>query len=560
MGVVLPKQAAQRFPAVGDWPRGAPAEFAMNEAKLAQARDYALKGGGSGIVIHREKLVYSWGDTKALYDLKSTTKSFGATMLGLAVMDGKVKLRDPVVKYCPDVFVQPEGKASSWTKDITFWHLATQTAGFDKPGGYQPLLFEPGKKWAYSDSGPNYLADCLTQIYGRDLQDVMFERVFTPLGIKRDDLKWRDNQYRPKLLNGIPRREFGSGIHANVDAMARIGLMYNRAGRINSRQVLPLDFVAALRQPMNGVTGLPILKEEDYPSASNHYGVLWWNNGDGGVPGVPRDAFWTWGLYDSHIIVIPSLDLIVARAGKSPDTETNRSRIQSFLRPLAESVDAASAQIKAPYPPSRMIESIEWAPVETIRRDGSDCDNFPSTWGDDDELYTAHGDCRGFEPLRPQKLGLGFARIAGEPLSAKGINIETDADNTGEGAQGKKASGLLMLNGVLYMWARNAGNSQLAWSTDHAKTWTWSEWKFTTSFGHPAFLNFGRNYSGARDGYVYIYSPDEDTAYESSKPSGDGARTQGKNPGPGSVRVLQRSGRQGCTAMDERYCTARSSI
>jgi hypothetical protein len=73
---------------------------------------------------------------------------------------------------------------------------------------------------------------------------------------------------------------------------------------------------------------------------------------------------------------------------------------------------------------------------------------------------------------------------------------------------------MLMVDGVLYMLARNAGNSQLAWSKDYAKTWTWADWKFTTSFGHPAFLNFGKNYAGARDNYVYIYSPDNDSAYE----------------------------------------------
>src|SRR3954454_6951094 len=35
------------------------------------------------------------------------------------------------------------------------------------------------------------------------------------------------------------------------------------------------------------------------------------------------------------------------------------------------------------------------------------------------------------------------------------------------------------------------------------------------SFGSPSFLNFGRNYAGARDGYVYTYSQDGDSAYES---------------------------------------------
>jgi hypothetical protein len=112
---------------------------------------------------------------------------------------------------------------------------------------------------------------------------------------------------------------------------------------------------------------------------------------------------------------------------------------------------------------------------------------------------------------------MGLARITGEPPALEEINIPSDSgENTGEGRRGRKASGLLMVDGVLYMWARNAGNSQLAWSTDHARTWMWSDWKFTTSFGHPAFLNFGKNYAGARDQYVYIYSPDSETAYEPS--------------------------------------------
>lgn len=490
------------------WPKGAPAEFRMDARKLDQARDYALKGGGSGAVIHQGRLVYSWGDQQAKYDLKSTTKSIGATALGLAIADRKVRLEDPVAKHCPDIGL-PDNT-------ITFLHLATQTAGFDKPGGFQPLLFKPGAKWSYSDSGPNYLADCLTTLYGKDLQDVLFDRVFTPLGITREDLFWRDNQYRPKLIAGVPRREFGSGIHANVDAMARIGFLYARSGRIKSRQVLPPDYVSRLRQPVTGVAGLPVLKEAEYPRASDHYGFLWWNNADGLVTGLPRDAFWSWGLFDSHILVVPSLDLVVARAGKAPDggSGAQPSRLQRFFQPLGEAVNPAEMQLKAPYPPSPVIESIIWAPVETIHRTGSDCDNFPSTWADEGNLYTAHGDCRGFEPLRPHKLGLGFAKVTGEPLRAIGSNIPATADNTGIGAEGKKASGMLMVGGVLYMWARNAGNSQLAWSTDYAKTWTWSDWKFTTSFGHPAFLNFGQNYAGARDNYVYIYSPDHDSAYE----------------------------------------------
>ena len=73
---------------------------------------------------------------------------------------------------------------------------------------------------------------------------------------------------------------------------------------------------------------------------------------------------------------------------------------------------------------------------------------------------------------------------------------------------------MLMLDGVLSLLVRNTTNAQLAWSKDRGGTWTWSDWRFETSFGYPAFLNFGRNYQGARDDYVYVYSHDCDSAYE----------------------------------------------
>src|SRR5262249_10838100 len=86
-------------------------------------------------------------------------------------------------------------------------------------------------------------------------------------------------------------------------------------------------------------------------------------------------------------------------------------------------------------------------------------------------------------------------------------------ENRRAGKDGKKASGMLMVDGVLYLWARNADNAQLASSRDHGKTWQWADWKLSTSFGCPTFLNFGKNYSGARDDFVYVYSHDTDSAY-----------------------------------------------
>ena len=224
--------AAEIWP-MPTWEQAAPEEVGMDEAILRKACDYALTGGGSGCIIRRGRVVMRWGDQKQRYDLKSTTKAIGVTAVGLALKDGKIEsLNDLAKKYHSGFGIPPEyNSGTGWLDKITLFHLATQTAGFDKPGGYTKLLFEPGTKWSYSDGGPNWLAECITLVYGQDLNTLMFERVFGPIGIKPNDLTWRNNAYRPREIDGIKRREFGSGISANVDAMARLGYLYLRGGR-----------------------------------------------------------------------------------------------------------------------------------------------------------------------------------------------------------------------------------------------------------------------------------------------------------------------------------------
>ncbi|MBI4624852.1 MAG: DUF4185 domain-containing protein, partial [Verrucomicrobia bacterium] len=170
-----------------------------------------------------------------------------------------------------------------------------------------------------------------------------------------------------------------------------------------------------------------------------------------------------------------------------------------------------------PHPPSPVIKQVNWAPAATIIRRARGSDNWPMTWGDDDALYTAYGDGNGFEPFVPAKLSIGFSKVTGVPPHFQGVNIiAANGDFRGDGRSGRKASGMLMVDGVLYLLARNLDNAQLAWSHDHGATWTWADWKFATSFGCPTFLNFGRNYARARDGFVYVYSFDNDSAYEAA--------------------------------------------
>ncbi len=174
---------------------------------------------------------------------------------------------------------------------------------------------------------------------------------------------------------------------------------------------------------------------------------------------------------------------------------------------------------RPPVPRSAVIKRVVWD-LEVVRevlgpkgkrgnRDGSD--NFPITWAADGNLYTAYGDGYGFEPELPMKLGMGFAKVLDGPEGFKGVNIRSDGENRGHGRSGKKGSGMLSVGGVLYMWVFHAdeqgGQAQLAHSVDGAKTWTFAPWKFA-EFGLCAFINFGQDYAGARDGYVYTVTHD----------------------------------------------------
>ena len=170
------------------------------------------------------------------------------------------------------------------------------------------------------------------------------------------------------------------------------------------------------------------------------------------------------------------------------------------------------AQQVAPYPRSPVIAAIDWAPAETIVRKAKGGDNWPLTWADDGAIYSTYGDGWGFRPRVRDKLSLGLVRIDGGADDFRGVNIRSESiEKYGDGRRGEKAWGLLSVDGQLLMWMghanREGAECQLAWSSDHGKTWEQSEWRFA-EFGLVGFINFGRDYSGARDDYVYAYSHD----------------------------------------------------
>ena len=182
-----------------------------------------------------------------------------------------------------------------------------------------------------------------------------------------------------------------------------------------------------------------------------------------------------------------------------------------------------------PYPLSKTIAKLTWDSniirIGTAGNGGKDGagDNWAITWADDGNQYTTYGDGPGFNRLPKVEMTIGFARIVGDPPGVTAEDIVSNADTPGGGGRnGIKSSGLLMVDRILWMFVRNYKvdgdyrHSRLAWSKDYEKTWTWADWHFSDTFGCPEFVQFGANYKGARDKYVYVVSQANNDAYEYS--------------------------------------------
>ncbi|HUR57532.1 MAG TPA: DUF4185 domain-containing protein, partial [Opitutaceae bacterium] len=166
----------------------------------------------------------------------------------------------------------------------------------------------------------------------------------------------------------------------------------------------------------------------------------------------------------------------------------------------------------APYPPSPVIARAEFD-FTTHRRLAPGSDNWPTTWAADGNLYSAWGDGGGFGGTNSNgRVTLGVARIEGDAGNYTGKNVWGGFAPEHPATFGGKSYGILSVDGVLYLWVAPQPNphlatSRIAASRDRGATWQPADWAFAFADGLtiPTFLNFGRDYAGARDEYVYSY-------------------------------------------------------
>jgi CubicO group peptidase (beta-lactamase class C family) len=140
-------------------------------------------------------------DTK--FNLASMNKMFTSMAIAQLAERGKLSYSDSIKKFIPDF---PNQHAA---EKITIHHLLTHTSGladyFDKEeyqaakkaaGGKlksykdvlpffasDPLLFEPGEKWEYSNAGFNVLGVIIEKVSGQSYYDYVKDHILKPSGM-----------------------------------------------------------------------------------------------------------------------------------------------------------------------------------------------------------------------------------------------------------------------------------------------------------------------------------------------------------------------------------------
>lgn len=209
------------------------AQDAARMDQIVQAYEANKQFMGAVLVARGPQVLFSkgygsanleWGIPNApntKFRLGSITKQFTAAAILLLEERGKLKITDAVKQHLPDA-------PAAWDK-VTIFHLLTHTAGVPSFTSFpdygkiklsaatpvelvglfkdKPLEFEPGEKFAYSNSGYLLLSHLIEKVSGEKYESFLRTNFFAPLGMN-------DSGYDSNSAI-IPRRAAGYGSGRN---------------------------------------------------------------------------------------------------------------------------------------------------------------------------------------------------------------------------------------------------------------------------------------------------------------------------------------------------------
>lgn len=279
------------------------------------------------------------------HDVHSVTKSVIATLVGIALSEGRLhSLDDTLVTLLP----QHAADMDSTVAGITLRQLLTMTAGLppDAANGNLPAsvsgpdwvanilragtVAPPGRSFAYSSAGSHLLSAILTHAVGTSVLDYARPRLFGPLAIDtRNAVQPRTEDQAaiaaynkanfawPKDPTGI-QIGFGTLKMAPRD-LAKLGQLYLDRGRWNGRQVVPAEWVKA------ATTAQVTTRGADF-TFSESYGYQWWVTREKG-----HGAYAAVGFGGQLVEVVPDLRLVVVTAAEAGENNLRWEHLRGMV-------------------------------------------------------------------------------------------------------------------------------------------------------------------------------------------------------------------------------------
>ncbi len=165
----------------------------------------------------------------SVFNVASLSKQFTAAALGILIVDGKVRLDDPVIDHIPEF---PDRFGA-----VRVEHLVYMTSGIpeyyrqQRPGGRswggdyftvedaiaaslaQPSLdFEPGSAWAYSNINYMLISEIVARVSGISFAAFARQEIFAPLGMSSTHFNDDVSVVVPNRVVGYNYRD-GGGFH-----------------------------------------------------------------------------------------------------------------------------------------------------------------------------------------------------------------------------------------------------------------------------------------------------------------------------------------------------------
>lgn len=323
------------------------ASYRVN-GKTYHLQDYLQRQNVSGMLVLKDgKIAWKYlgqGNTDAtLWTSRSVGKSVVATLVGVAIKQGKIRsLDDLITQYEPDL------KGTAWD-GVTLRQLITHTSGVAwnedytnpksdfaqlteceaKPGTYACVrklvaglqrAHPAGQNWSYSSGGAWLLGDVLERATGMPLAAYLQQSIWQPYGMASDGV-WH------AYAKG--QHDVGAhGFNATLEDWGRFGEFILHNGKLpNGKQILPADWVA---QSSNWTRATGSVSAA-HPNGI--YGFQWWNNevpaNAANVEPAPqaslKHSLWALGIFGQMIMVNQAENLVIVQWSTWPQAEPSFS-------------------------------------------------------------------------------------------------------------------------------------------------------------------------------------------------------------------------------------------